>query len=155
VVAPLFHILACGMQGIPALACGGTAVIAPAFEAGGWLRAIRDERIDVLNGVPAMCWQALRHPEFPGLDVSGVRLLSYGAAPTPPAQVRRLLEAFPAARMRPATASRRRPRSRASRTRTPSTTPTRSGPPSQARNSRCSALRPPSAPASSSSGDRR
>ena len=101
VVAPLFHILACGMQWIPALASGGTAVIAPAFEAGAWLRAIRDERIDVLNGVPAMYWQALRHPEFPGLDVSGVRLLSYGAAPTPPAQVRRLLEAFPAARMAP------------------------------------------------------
>jgi len=101
VVAPLFHILACGMQWIPALACGGTAVIAPGFEAGGWLRAIRDERIDVLNGVPAMYWQALRHPEFPGLDVSGVRLLSYGAAPTPPAQVRRLVEAFPTARMAP------------------------------------------------------
>ncbi|HEX4396094.1 MAG TPA: AMP-binding protein [Trebonia sp.] len=101
VVAPLFHILACGMQWIPALACGGTAVIAPAFEAGAWLRAIRDERIDVLNGVPAMYWQALRHPEFPGLDMSGVRRLSYGAAPTPPAQVRRLLEAFPAARMAP------------------------------------------------------
>ena len=101
VVAPLFHILACGMQWIPALACGGTAVIAPGFEAGAWLRAIRDERIDVLNGVPAMYWQALRRPEFPGLDVSGVRLLSYGAAPTPPAQVRRLLEAFPAARMAP------------------------------------------------------
>jgi acyl-CoA synthetase (AMP-forming)/AMP-acid ligase II len=65
VVAPLFHILACGMQWIPALACGGTAVIAPAFEAGGWLRAIRDERIDVLNGVPAMYWQALRHPRVP------------------------------------------------------------------------------------------
>jgi long-chain acyl-CoA synthetase len=101
VVAPLFHILACGMQWIPALAGGGTAVIAPAFEAGAWLRAIRDERIDVLNGVPAMYWQALRHPDFPSLDVSGVRLLSYGAAPTPPAQVRRLLEAFPAARMAP------------------------------------------------------
>ena len=101
VVAPLFHILACGMQWIPALACGGTAVIAPGFEAGAWLRAIRDERIDVLNGVPAMYWQALRHPDFSGLDVSGVRLLSYGAAPTPPAQVRRLLEAFPAARMAP------------------------------------------------------
>ena len=33
--------------------------------------------------------------------MSGVRLLSYGAAPTPPATVRRLLEAFPAARMAP------------------------------------------------------
>ncbi len=99
VAAPLFHILACGMQLIPALAAGGAAVIMPAFEVGAWLAAIRDERIDVLNGVPAMYWQALRHPGFGDLDVSRIRLLSYGAAPTPPTQVRELLQAFPVARM--------------------------------------------------------
>ncbi|MCW2903691.1 MAG: putative fatty-acid--CoA ligase [Streptosporangiaceae bacterium] len=101
VAAPLFHILACGMQWIPALAAGGAVVIMPAFEVDGWLRAIRDERIDILNGVPAMYWHALRHPDFSALDVSRVRLLSYGAAPTPPAQVRALIEAFPAARLAP------------------------------------------------------
>jgi long-chain acyl-CoA synthetase len=101
VAAPLFHILACGMQWIPALAAGGAAVIMPSFDVAGWLRAIHDERIDVLNGVPAMYWHALRHPDFGGLDVSRVRLLSYGAAPTPPAQVRALIDAFPAARLAP------------------------------------------------------
>jgi acyl-CoA synthetase (AMP-forming)/AMP-acid ligase II len=101
VAAPLFHILATGMQWLPALAAGGTVVILPAFEVGTWVRAVAEERIDVLNGVPAMYWQALRHPDFAGLDVSDVRLLVYGAAPTPPAQVAALLEAFPAAQLRP------------------------------------------------------
>jgi long-chain acyl-CoA synthetase len=101
VAAPLFHILATGMQWLPALAAGGTVVVLPAFEVGSWVRAIAEERIEVLNGVPAMYWQALRHPDFAGLDVSGVRLLVYGAAPTPPAQVEALLRAFPAAQLRP------------------------------------------------------
>ncbi|MCU1616277.1 MAG: putative fatty-acid--CoA ligase [Frankiales bacterium] len=101
VAAPLFHILASGMQWLPALAAGGSVAILPAFEVGVWVRAIAEERIDVLNGVPAMYWQALRHPEFAGLDVSGVRLLVYGAAPTPPAQVEALMRAFPAAQLRP------------------------------------------------------
>ncbi|MEU6745917.1 AMP-binding protein [Spirillospora sp. NPDC046719] len=99
VAAPLFHVLASGVQWMPALAAGGTAVIMPAFDVGAWLDAVRDECIDTLNGVPAMYWQALRHPGFRDLDVSRIRRVSYGAAPTPPAQVRALLEAFPSARM--------------------------------------------------------
>ncbi|SNQ47963.1 putative fatty-acid--CoA ligase [Frankia canadensis] len=101
IAAPLFHVLAFGMQWLPALLSGGTVVIATHFETGSWLRAIRDERIDALNGVPAMYWQALRHPAFAEVDVSGVRLLSYGAAPTPPSQVAELLAAFPTARFSP------------------------------------------------------
>jgi len=101
VAAPLFHILACGMQWTPALAAGGAVVILPAFEVGAWLGAIRDERIDILNGVPAMYWQALHHPDFARLDTAGVRRVSYGAAPTPPSQVAAILDAFPAARLAP------------------------------------------------------
>jgi long-chain acyl-CoA synthetase len=101
VAAPLFHILAAGMQWLPALAAGGAVVILPAFEVGAWVRAIGEERIDLLNGVPAMYWQALRSPAFAELDTSGVRLLVYGAAPTPPAQVAELMRAFPAAQLHP------------------------------------------------------
>ncbi|EAQ00606.1 FadD13 [Janibacter sp. HTCC2649] len=101
VAAPLFHVLACGMQWVPALVTGGCVVILPAFEVGAWVSAIREERIEVLNGVPAMFWHALRHPDFTELDVSGIRILSYGAAPTPPAQATALREAFPFARLAP------------------------------------------------------
>lgn len=101
VAAPLFHVLACGMQWIPALVSGGCVVLLPAFEVGAWVAALEDEQIEILNGVPAMFWQALRHETFRGLDVSGVRVLSYGAAPTPPSQARALREAFPRARLAP------------------------------------------------------
>jgi acyl-CoA synthetase (AMP-forming)/AMP-acid ligase II len=101
VAAPLFHILATAMQWLPALASGGAVVIQPTFEPAAWIAAIRDEHVDLLNGVPAMFFAALRHPDFATLDSTHVRRLSYGAAPTPPAQVRALREAFPAARMAP------------------------------------------------------
>jgi long-chain acyl-CoA synthetase len=101
VAAPLFHVLAAGMQWLPALAAGGSVAILPAFEVGAWVRAIGEERIDLLNGVPAMYWQALRSPGFADLDASGVRRVVYGAAPTPPAQVAELMRAFPAAELRP------------------------------------------------------
>lgn len=101
VAAPLFHVLACGMQWLPALVSGGSIAIMPTFEVGAWVSAIRDERIEVLNGVPAMFWHALRHPDFGSLDVAGIRILSYGAAPTPPAQAQALRAAFPHARLAP------------------------------------------------------
>lgn len=101
VAAPLFHVLACGMQWIPALVSGGSIAILPMFDVGSWVSAIRSERIEVLNGVPAMFWHALRHPDFDALDVTGVRIVSYGAAPTPPAQAEALRTAFPDARLAP------------------------------------------------------
>jgi acyl-CoA synthetase (AMP-forming)/AMP-acid ligase II len=101
VAAPLFHVLACGMQWIPALVSGGSIAILPMFDVGSWVSAIRSERIEVLNGVPAMFWHALRHPDFDALDVTGVRIVSYGAAPTPPAQAEALRTAFPHARLAP------------------------------------------------------
>lgn len=101
VAAPLFHVLALGMQWVPALVSGGCAVVMPGFEVGAWLAAVRDEEIDILNGVPAMFWHALRHEDFASIDTSRVRILSYGAAPTPPAQAVALREAFPGARLAP------------------------------------------------------
>ena len=101
IAAPLFHVLVFGLQWLPVLLSGGTVVITTRFETGPWLRAIRDERVDVLHGVPAMYWQALRHPDFTDLDVSRVRLVVYGAAPIPASQVAELLAAFPAARIAP------------------------------------------------------
>jgi acyl-CoA synthetase (AMP-forming)/AMP-acid ligase II len=71
IAAPLFHILACGMQWLPALVAGGAVVILPGFEVTSWLRTIGAERIDVLGGVPAMYWQALRHSESPGWTCPG------------------------------------------------------------------------------------
>src|SRR6185312_13911019 len=78
---------------------GGTTVIMPAFEVQSFLRATVDERIDMLTSVPAIYWLAMNQANFADFDVSGVRWVIYGGAPTPPDVVTRLRDAFPRARL--------------------------------------------------------
>jgi acyl-CoA synthetase (AMP-forming)/AMP-acid ligase II len=101
IAVPLFHAMGSINQLLPTLWAGGTAVIMPSFDVDSWLGAISTERINQLVAVPAIFWQALRHPGFAALDTSAVRWVGYGAAPTPPAQVRAIIDAFPSARMGP------------------------------------------------------
>jgi len=101
VPAPLFHVMGSIVQWLPTSLAAGTTVLQRSFDAGEWLRAIEAERITVLTAVPAMYWLALQRPEFAATDVSGVRRVGYGGAPTPPDQVRRLREAFPDAELCP------------------------------------------------------
>jgi long-chain acyl-CoA synthetase len=99
VSVPLFHVTGCNSQLLVALELGGTTVIMPTFEVGAFLRAIADERIDMLTTVPAIYWLAISRPEFAQTDVSSVRWASYGGAPIAPELVRRIMEAFPNARV--------------------------------------------------------
>ncbi|MDX6417894.1 MAG: hypothetical protein QOG28_2514 [Trebonia sp.] len=101
VPAPLFHVMGSLVQWLPTCLAAGTTVLMPAFDAGEWLRAIEAERISVLTAVPAMYWLAMRRPEFDTTNLSSVRRVGYGAAPTPSAQVSRLMKAFPTAKLCP------------------------------------------------------
>jgi long-chain acyl-CoA synthetase len=101
VPAPLFHVMGSLVQWLPTCLAAGTTVLMPAFDAGEWLRVIEAERISVLTAVPAMYWLAMRRPEFAATNLGSVRRVGYGAAPTPPAQVSRLMKAFPAAKLCP------------------------------------------------------
>jgi acyl-CoA synthetase (AMP-forming)/AMP-acid ligase II len=101
VPAPLFHVMGSLVQWLPTCLAAGTTVLMSAFDAGEWLRAIEAERISVLTAVPAMYWLAIRKPEFAVTDLSSVRRVGYGAAPTPPAQVSWLMKAFPLAKLCP------------------------------------------------------
>src|SRR5215213_191681 len=99
VSVPLFHVTGCNSQLLVVTAVGGTSVIMPAFEVRAFLRAIQEERIDVLTTVPAIYWLALQQPDFADVDTSSVRSLSYGGAPIAPDLVHRIKEAFPTARV--------------------------------------------------------
>ncbi|MFJ8816443.1 class I adenylate-forming enzyme family protein [Amycolatopsis thermoflava] len=101
VPAPLFHVMGSIVQWLPTSLAAGTTVLQRSFDAREWLRAIEAERITVLTAVPAMYRLAMHRPEFAATDVSGVRRVGYGGAPTPPDQVRRLREAFPDAELCP------------------------------------------------------
>src|SRR3954471_8556934 len=99
VSVPLFHVTGCNSQLLVACELGGTTVIMPAFEVKTFLAAIAAERIDMLTTVPAIYWLAIRQPEFADTDVSSVQWASYGGAPIAPDLVRRIMEAFPNARV--------------------------------------------------------
>jgi acyl-CoA synthetase (AMP-forming)/AMP-acid ligase II len=99
VSVPLFHVTGCNSQLLLEVYLGGTTVIMPQFEVGAFLKAIENERIDVLTTVPAIYWLAINHPQFPATDVSSVRTLSYGGAPIAPELVARIIKEFPRARV--------------------------------------------------------
>ncbi|MGY1806867.1 class I adenylate-forming enzyme family protein [Blastococcus sp. SYSU D00669] len=96
---PLFHVTGCNSQLLVVTAVAGRSVIMPVFEVSAFLRAIQDERVDVLTTVPAIYWLALQQPGFAEIDTSAVRALSYGGAPIAPDLVHRIKEAFPTARV--------------------------------------------------------
>jgi acyl-CoA synthetase (AMP-forming)/AMP-acid ligase II len=96
---PLFHVTGCNSQLLVVTAVAGRSVIMPAFEVRAFLRAIEEERVDVLTTVPAIYWLALQQPGFADVDTSSVVALSYGGAPIAPDLVHRIQAAFPTARV--------------------------------------------------------
>ncbi|MDD7814023.1 AMP-binding protein [Mycobacterium sp. CSUR Q5927] len=94
---PLFHVTGCNSQLLAAAYAGGAAVIMPALSLPELITALPAQRISSMVTVPAVYALLLRHPEFARVDVTGVRWVGYGGAPTAPALVRSLREAFGAA----------------------------------------------------------
>ncbi|WP_280236583.1 class I adenylate-forming enzyme family protein [Nocardia cyriacigeorgica] len=94
---PLFHVTGCNSQLMVAIYLGGTSVIMAARDVPGMIAALPAERISFVVTVPAMYSLMLRHADFAGTDVSGVRWVGYGGAPIAPALVRAVRAAFAAA----------------------------------------------------------
>jgi acyl-CoA synthetase (AMP-forming)/AMP-acid ligase II len=99
VSVPLFHVTGCNSQLLVTTQLGGTTVIMPAFEVQQFLRAIVDERIDLLTSVPAIYWLATNQPNFAEIDTTGVRFVAYGGAPCPVDVIKRIRKSFPNARL--------------------------------------------------------
>src|SRR4051812_16296233 len=99
VSVPLFHVTGCNSQLIPMTETGDTLIIMPMFEVQAFLKAIDDERINLLTSVPAVYWFAINQPNFKELDTTAIEWLTYGGAPIAPELVARIMEAFPNARV--------------------------------------------------------
>lgn len=91
---PLFHVTGCNSQLLFAAYVGGTSVIMPALNLTELAAVLSAERISSLVTVPAVYALLLRHPDFAGADVSGVRWVGYGGAPIAPSLVRSVQDAF-------------------------------------------------------------
>jgi acyl-CoA synthetase (AMP-forming)/AMP-acid ligase II len=89
----------CNSQLLAAGYLGGATVIMPQFDVNVFIDAIAAERIDVLTTVPAIYWLAVNQPRFAQADVSSIQALSYGGAPIAPELVKRIMAAFPQARV--------------------------------------------------------
>lgn len=97
-VSPLFHV-AGGARVFSVTQAGGTHVVVPRFDPRTFLHTLAQERITVTIIVPAMVNQLLQQieadPALAELDLTSLRLLTYGASPMPEALLRRTLEALP------------------------------------------------------------
>ncbi|MGA8254610.1 MAG: class I adenylate-forming enzyme family protein [Mycobacterium sp.] len=94
---PLFHVTGCNTQLLVAMRLGGASVIMPALNLDEMITTLPAERISLMVTVPAVYALVLRHKAFPDVDVSGVRWVGYGGAPTAPSLVRSVKDAFPQA----------------------------------------------------------
>ncbi|GAB6064472.1 o-succinylbenzoate--CoA ligase [Deferrisoma palaeochoriense] len=90
---PMFHIGGIGLFTLPMLYVGGTVVLQRTFDASETLRLLREERISLFFGVPAMFLFLLQHPEFDPSAFAGVRCAMSGGAPLPPSLVQQYHEA--------------------------------------------------------------
>lgn len=80
--APLTHASAAYLY--PMLWCGGASVIMPKFDAEAVLETIERERVTIMFAVPTMLHRFGESTAFQQRDLSSLRSVSYGAAPTPP-----------------------------------------------------------------------
>ncbi|MDP1821436.1 MAG: AMP-binding protein [Acidimicrobiales bacterium] len=92
--APLYHIAGLTSLLNP-LYTGRTTALLPTFEAGAWLAAVEGHQVTHAFLVPTMLAHVLDHPDVSTTDLTSLEMVSYGAAPMPPALIRRAVEVFP------------------------------------------------------------
>jgi acyl-CoA synthetase (AMP-forming)/AMP-acid ligase II len=91
---PFFHVG--GAVGVLAnLYSGNTYVIQNRFDAGEWLRLVKDHRVTTTFMVPTMLQRVLDHPDFGTTDLTSLAAIAYGAAAAPVALIRRAMAAMP------------------------------------------------------------
>ncbi|WP_439485078.1 class I adenylate-forming enzyme family protein [Blastomonas fulva] len=93
-VIPLFHVTACsaGMTGI--MFGGSTMVFMHRWDTVKALEIIERERVTATGGVPTIAWQLIEHPDRDKYDLSSLKSISYGGAPSAPELVRKIRDIF-------------------------------------------------------------
>lgn len=91
---PLFHVNSWGTPHIMTL-CGGRHVMIRKFDPASVLELTERERVTRLQMVPAMVIALINHPDFSKYDLSSVKELMMGGAPTNTALIRQVEEKIP------------------------------------------------------------
>ena len=95
-VGPLFHVIACFSQLLPAVAGGAKLVLMRKWNAAHGFELIARERITNFSGVPTAMLQAVEEAQSGKLATGSIQMISYGGSPSPPELAARLMKAFPA-----------------------------------------------------------
>ncbi|WP_053073972.1 long-chain fatty acid--CoA ligase [Bacillus sp. LL01] len=95
IVAPLFHCAASNVFSLPVIYAGGTIIIEEAFSPEQTLQTMEEEKVTIFFGVPAMYSILLNTPKMSTLDLSNLRLFTYGAAPMPYELVKKVKALYP------------------------------------------------------------
>ncbi|MDH3684413.1 MAG: AMP-binding protein, partial [Acidimicrobiia bacterium] len=92
--APLYHVA--GLTSLlNALYSGRVTIVMSQFEADAWLDTVALHGATHAFLVPTMLAKVLETPKLADADLSSLEALTYGAAPMPPAVIRRAIEMFP------------------------------------------------------------
>jgi fatty-acyl-CoA synthase len=92
-VLPMFHIGGIGLFTLPMIYDGGTVVIQRTFDPVKTLALLKDEKITLFFGVPAVFLALIQHPDFDGEAFKTVRVAMSGGAPLPVSLVKQYHEA--------------------------------------------------------------
>lgn len=91
---PLYHIAGISSL-LTALYGGRTVVLEPRFAPAEWLALAAKHRVTHAFLVPTMLAKLIEAPELATTDLTALTSISYGAAPMPPALLRRIVAALP------------------------------------------------------------
>ena len=92
---PFFHATGAFAILIPSMMRGDKIVSMYKWDAGEALPIIEREKVTSVGGVPAIAWQLLEHPERDQYDLSSIKAISYGGAPSAPELVSTIKKRFP------------------------------------------------------------
>ena len=91
---PFFHVMGCISGLVAHLGTGGKLVLMRKFEADAALALIGREKINGILAVPSVVMQLLQHPDRVRHDLSSLRALSYGGAPSPAGLAAQIAHSF-------------------------------------------------------------
>ncbi len=92
--APLYHIA--GLTSLlNSLYAGRVTVVMQQFDADGWLDNVAKHTVTHAFLVPTMLAKVLESANLDRADLSSLEALTYGAAPMPPAVIKRAIQRFP------------------------------------------------------------
>ncbi len=91
---PYFHATGAFAALMPTVLKGDKIITMYKWDPTEALGIIQDEKVTAFGGVPAIAWQVLEHPERHLYDLSSIRAVSYGGAPSAPELVTTIKKTF-------------------------------------------------------------